>query len=120
MSVNWSATSIRSETGVAAEADDLDADAHLLDGADGRGEVAVAGHDDGDVEVPGRLHHVDDELDVEVRLDLAVAVLADVLADDLVAVAAQEVVELALVLVLRVQPRVRVGAHEVAPAPWPP
>ena len=85
MSVNRSATSIRSDDGVAAEADDLAADAHLLDGADGRGEVAVARHDDGDVEVSRGLHHVDDELDVEVGLDLAVAVLADVLAHDLVA-----------------------------------
>ena len=73
--------------GVAAEADDLDPDAHLLDGPDGRGEVAVAGDDDRDIQVPGGLHHVDDELDVEVRLDLAVAVLADVLAHHLVAVA---------------------------------
>ena len=101
--------------GVAAEADDLDADALLLDRPDGRREVAVARHDDGDVQVPGRLHHVDDELDVEVRLDLAVAVLADVLADDLVVAAAQEVVEVALVLVVRVEPGVCVGAHEVAP-----
>ena len=100
--------------GVAAEADDLDADALLLDGADGRGEVAVAGHDDGDVEVPGGLHHVDDELDVEVRLDLAVAVLADVLAHDLVVAAAQEVVEVALVLVVRIEAGIGVGAHEVA------
>ena len=79
------------------------AHAHLLDGADGRGEIAVARHDDRDIEVPRRLHHVDDELDVEVGLDLAVAVLADVLADDLVAVPAQEVMEVALVLVLRVE-----------------
>jgi hypothetical protein len=64
----------------------------------------VARHDDRDVQVPGRLHHVDDELDVEVGLDLAVAVLADVLADDLVAVAAQEVMEVPLVLVVGVQP----------------
>ena len=100
--------------GVAAEADDLDADAHLLDGADGAGEVTVARHDDRDVEVARRLHHVDDELDVEVRLDAAVAVLADVLADDLVAVPRQEGVELALVVVLRVQPGVCVGADEIA------
>ena len=50
--------------GVPAEADDLDPDAHLLDGPDGRREVAVAGHDDGDVQVASGLHHVDDELDV--------------------------------------------------------
>ena len=90
------------------------ADAHLLDGADGRREVAVAGHDDRDVQVPGGLHHVDDELDVEVRLDLAVAVFADVLADDLVAVAAQEVMEVPLVLVVGVEPRIRIRAHDVA------
>ena len=100
--------------GIAAEADDLDADTLLLDGADGRREVAVARHHDGDVEVASGLHHVDDQLDVEVRLDLAVAVLADVLADDLVVAPAQEVVEVALVLVVRVEPRVRVGAHQVA------
>ncbi len=100
--------------GVAAEADDLAADAHLLDGPDGRGEVTVARHDDGDVQVPRGLHHVDDELDVEVGLDLAVAVLADVLADDLVAVPAQEVMEVPLVLVVRVEARVCIGAHEVA------
>ena len=105
--------------GVAAEADDLDADALLLDRADGRREVAVAGDDDRDVQVPGRLHHVDDELDVEVGLDLAVAVLADVLADDLVVAAAQEVVEVALVLVVRVEPRIGVGAHEIAAGRWP-
>ena len=101
--------------GVAAEADDLDADALLLDRADGRREVTVAGDDDRDVEVSGRLHHVDDQLDVEVRLDLAVAVLADVLADDLVVAPAQEVVEVALVLVVWVEARVGVGTHEVAP-----
>ena len=78
-------------------------------------EVAVAGDHDRDVEVPGGLHHVDDELDVEVGLDLAVAVLADVLADDLVAVAAQEVMEVPLVLVVRVQPGIGIRAHEVAP-----
>ena len=100
--------------GVAAEADDLDPDALLLDGADGRREVAVAGHHDSDVEVAGRLHHVDDQLDIEVRLDLAVAVLADVLADDLVVAPSQEVVEIALVLVVRVEARVRIGAHEIA------
>ena len=94
--------------------DDLDAHAHLLDGTDGRSEVAVARHDDRDVEVPGGLHHVDDELDVEVRLDLAVAVLPDVLAHDLVAAPAEEVVEVPLVLVVRVEARVRVCANEVA------
>ena len=103
--------------GVAAEADDLDADAHLLDGADGRREVAVAGHDDRDIEVPSRLHHVDDELDVEVGLDLAVAVFADVLADDLVPVAAKEVVEVPLILVVGVEPRVGICANEIAPGP---
>src|SRR4029077_11780274 len=101
--------------GVAPEADDLAADAHLLDGADGGREVAVTGHDDRDVEVPGGLHHVHDELDIEVRLDLAVAVLADVLADDLVAVATQEVVEVALVLVIGIQACVCVCANQVAP-----
>ena len=99
---------------VATEADDLDADALLLDRPDRRGEVAVTGHHDGDVEVPGRLHHVDDELDVEVRLDLAVAVLADVLAHDLVVAPAQEVVEVALVLVVRVEARVGIRPHEIA------
>ena len=100
--------------GVAAEADDLDADALLLDGADGRREVAVTGDDHGDVELLRHAHHVDDELDVEVGLDAAVAVLADVLADDLVAAARQEGMELALVLVLGVEAGVGVGAHEVA------
>ena len=99
--------------GVAAEADDLDADAHLLHGPDGRREVAVTGDDDGDVQVLGGAHHVHDQLDVEVGLDLPVAVLADVLADDLVAAAGQEGVELALVLVVRVEARVGVRAHEV-------
>ena len=120
MSVKRSATSIRSRGRVAAEADDLDADAHLLDGPDGRGEVAVARHDDRDVEVPGGLHHVDDELDVEVGLDLAVAVLADVLADDLVVVPRQEGMEVALVLVVGVEARVRIGADEVPARRWPP
>ncbi len=101
--------------GVAPEADDLDADAHLLDGADGRGEVAVARDDDRDVEVPGGLHEVDHELDVQVGLDLPVTVLADVLAHDLVVVPGQELMELALVVVVRVQPGVGVGAHEIAP-----
>ena len=115
MSVNTSATSIRSELVLPRKLMTSHADAHLLDGADGRREVAVARHDDRDVQVAGRLHQVDDELDVEVRLDLAVAVLADVLADDLVVVPRQERVELALVLVVRVQPGVGVGAHEIAP-----
>src|SRR3972149_6628467 len=101
--------------GVAAEADDLDPHAHLLHGPDGRREVPVAGDDDRDVEVLRGAHHVHDELDVEVRLDLAVAVLADVLADDLVAAACKEAVELALVLVLGVEPRVGVGAGEGPP-----
>ena len=76
--------------GIAAEADDFDTNPHLLDGTDGGGKVAVAADHDGHVEVPCRLHHVDDELDVEVGLDLAVAVLANVLAHDLVVVASQE------------------------------
>ncbi len=114
MSVNRSATSIRSELVLPRKLMTSHADAHLLDGPDGRREVAVAGHDDRDVEVPGGLHHVDDELDVEVRLDLAVAVLADVLADDLVVAAAQEVVEVALVLVVGIEAGVGVRAHEVA------
>ena len=100
---------------VAAEADDLDAHAHFLDGADGGREVAIARHDDGDVEVARGLHEVDHELDVKVGLDPAIAVLADVLADDLVAAPRQEGVKLALVVVLGVQPGVCVGAHEVAP-----
>ncbi len=101
--------------GVAAEAHDLDPDAHLLDGPDRGGEVAVTRDHDRDVEVAGGLHQVDDELDVEVRLDLAVAVLADVLADDLVVVPRQEGVEVALVLVVGVEPRVCVRADEIAP-----
>ena len=100
--------------GVAAEADDLDADAHLLHGPDGRREVAVAGHDDRDVDVLRQAHQIDHEFDVQVRLDAAVAVLPDVLADDLVAAALEEVMEVALVVVLRIQAGVRVGAHEVA------
>ena len=52
--------------------------------------------------------------DVEVRLDLAVAVLADVLADHLVLVAGEELVEVALVLVVRVEPGVGIRADEVA------
>ena len=90
------------------------ADAHLLDRADGRREVAVAGNHDRDIEVPGRLHHVDDQLDVEVGLDLPVAVLADVLADDLVAVPREEGMEVALVLVVRVEPGIGVCPDEVA------
>ena len=78
-------------------------------------EVAVAGHDDRDVEVAGGLHQVDDQLDVEVRLDLAVAVLADVLADDLVVVPREEGVEVALVLVVGVEPRVGIRTDEVPP-----
>jgi len=105
---------MRSELGVAPEADHLDPDPHLLDGPDGGGEVAVAGDDDRDVEVSGRLHHVDDELDVEVGLDLAVAVLANVLADDLEAVPVEERVEVALVLVLRSRPVRRRPARGVA------
>ena len=40
---------------------------------------------------------------------------ADVLADDLVVAPAQEIVEVALVLVVRGEARISVGAHEVAP-----
>ena len=65
------------------------------------------------VEVARGLHQVHDELDVEVRLDLAVAVLADVLADHLVLVAGEELVEVALVLVVRVEPGVGVRADEI-------
>ena len=60
----------------------------------------------------GHAHHVHHELDVQVRLDAPVTVLADVLAHDLVAAAAQEGVELALVLVLGIQPGVGVRADE--------
>ena len=77
-------------------------------------EVSVAGDDDGDVDVLRHAHHVDDQLDVQVRLDAAVAVLADVLADHLVAGPRKEGMELALVLVLRVQPGVCVRADEVS------
>ncbi len=62
----------------------------------------------------GHPHHVDDQLDVEVRLDAAIAVLADVLADHLVPGAGKEGVELALVLVLRVEAGVGVRANEIA------
>ena len=78
-------------------------------------EVAVARDHHRDVQVAGGLHEVHHELDVEVGLDLPITVLADVLAHDLVVVARQELVELALVLVLRVEPRIGVGAHEIAP-----
>ena len=98
---------------VATEADDLDSDAHLLDRPDRRGEVPVARHDDRHVEVASRLHQVDDELDVEIGLDLAVAVLANVLADDLVLVPGQEGMKVALVLVVRVKPGIGIGADEV-------
>ncbi|MFN8629324.1 MAG: hypothetical protein U0838_03100 [Chloroflexota bacterium] len=99
---------------VAAERDHLDPHAHLLDGADGRGEVAVARHDDRDVEVSRGLHHVDDEFDVEVGLDLAVAVLPDVLAHHLVVVAGEELVEVALVLVLGVEAGIGIRADEIS------
>ena len=62
----------------------------------------------------GETEHVDDQLDVQVRLDAAVAELADVLVNDLVAVLVEEVEELALVLVLRVEPGIGIGANEVA------
>ena len=101
--------------GVRLEADDLAADTLVLERPDGGGEVAVAGHDDGDVHPIGQAEQVDDQLDVEVRLHPAVAELANVLDDRLVAVLGQEVDELALVLVFRVEPGVGVGANEVAP-----
>ena len=100
--------------GVAAEADDLHARAHLLHGGDRRCEVTIAGNDDGDVQLVAHPHQVHDELDVKVGLDAAIAVLADVLAHDLVAAAGKEGMELALVLVLRVEAGVGVGAYEVA------
>ncbi len=98
--------------GVAPEAHDLDTDAELLDGADGGREVAVARDHDRDVDVLGHAHHVHHELDVQVRLDAPVTVLADVLAHDLVAAAAKEGMELALVLVLGIQPGVGIRPDE--------
>ncbi len=100
--------------GIAPEAHHLDTHAQLLDGADGGREVTVAGDHDRDVDVLRHAHQVDHELDVQVRLDPSVAVLADVLAHDLVAGATQEGVELPLVLVLGIETRVGIGAHEVA------
>ena len=47
--------------GVAAEADHLDAHTLLLHGADGRREVAIARHDDGDVQVARGAHEIDGE-----------------------------------------------------------
>ena len=100
---------------VRPEADHLAADALVLEGADGGSEVPVAGDDHGDVHPIGEAEQVDHQLDVQVGLDAAVAELADVLVNDLVAVLAQEVDELALVLVLRVEPGIGVGANQVAP-----
>ncbi len=99
---------------VAAEADDLHADAHLLYGTDGRSEVAIARHDNRNVQISRGLEHVDDQLDVQVGLDPAVAVLANVLADHLVAAARQKGVKLPLVIVFGIQARIRIGAHEVS------
>jgi hypothetical protein len=101
--------------GVAPEADYFDADSHFLDRTDGWRKVPIATDDDRDVQVSGRLHHVDDKLDVEVRLDLAVAVLANVLAHDFVAVTGKEGMEVALILVVGIQTCVCIGPHEVSP-----
>ena len=100
--------------GVAPEADHFDADAHFLDRTNGRRKVAVATHDDRDVQVPSGLHHVDDKFDVEVCLDLAVAVLANVLADDLVAVTGKERMEVALILVVGIEAGVGICPDEVS------
>jgi hypothetical protein len=86
----------------------------LLHSRDGRGEVPVAGDHDSDVEFLTHAHHVDHQLDIEVGLDAPITVLADVLAHHLVAAAGEEGVELALVLILRIESGVGVGAHEVA------
>ena len=114
MSVNRSATSIRSDDVLPRKLMTSHRTPISWTARMARGEVAVARHDDGDVEVARGLHQVDDELDVEVRLDLAVAVLADVLADDLVLVAREELVEVALVLVVRVEPGIGIRADEIA------
>ncbi len=100
---------------VGPEADHLAAHPHVLQGTDRGGEVAVAGHDDRDVHAVLEPEEVDDQLDVEVRLHPAIAELADVLVNDLVAVLREEVDELPLVLVFRVQPGIGIGANQVAP-----
>ena len=115
MSMNSSATAIRSDEVFGPEADHLAAHALVLEGTDGGGEVAVARDDDGDVHPLGEAEQVHHQLDVQVGLDAAIAELADVLVNDLVAVLAQEVDELALVLVLGIQSRIGVGANQVAP-----
>ena len=115
MSVNSSATAMRSDEVFGLKLITSAADALVLECLDGRGEVSVAGHDDGDVHPIGQAEQVHDQLDVEVRLHSAIAELADVLDDRLVAVLAKEVDELPLVLVLRVEPGICVGANQVAP-----
>ena len=77
-------------------------------------EVAVARNDDCDVELWRKAHKVDDEFDVEVRLEATVAVLANILADNLVVVAREEVVEGLLVLVVWIKTGVGVGANKIA------
>ena len=101
--------------GVRSEADDLAPHAFVLQGADGGREVSVAGDDDRHVHPLGQPEQVDHELDVEVGLDPPVAELPDVLGYHPVAVLAQEVQELLLVLVLGIKARVGIGANEIAP-----
>ena len=70
--------------------------------------------DDVQAIVLGALNEINDELDVEIRLEATVAILANILADNLVVVAREEVVEGLLVLVVWIKTGVGVGANEIA------
>ena len=77
-------------------------------------EVAVARDDDCDVKLWRKAHKVDYEFNVEVRLEATVTVLANILADNLVVVAREEVVKGFLVLVVWIKTGVGVGANKIA------
>ena len=93
------------------EAGDLDAHAGLLNRADCGREVAVAGDDHRDVEVPGRIRSTKSSMP---RFAFTLpSPYFRCPAHNLEVVTRQERMEVSLVLVVRVEARVRVGAHHI-------
>ena len=74
-------------------------------------KVSVSGDHNGNVKLWRKAHKVNHKLNVEVGLEATVAILANILAHNLVVVAIQEVMERLLILVIWIESGVRIGAN---------
>jgi hypothetical protein len=77
-------------------------------------KVSVSRDHNGNVKLWRKAHKVNHEFNVEVRLEATVAILANILADNLIVVSVKEVMERLLILVIRIKSGVRVCANQIA------